>query len=892
MILTALGRHISFAPLIDHLWQSTLVALLAALLVLALRHHRASLRYWIWFVASMKFLLPFALLIHFGQALRPASAIAPVARFAFAESMDQFARPFSQPHPTLAAPQAIGHFREFLPYVLLAVWLCGAAAILSHWTRKRRRISRALRTAKPSTIHVDIPVLVTASSLEPGVFGLFQPVLLLPAGIAERLSPPQLRAILAHEICHVRRRDNLTSALHMLVEALFWFHPFVWWIGSRLVDERERACDEHVLALGSDPQLYAESILKVCNFYLESPLPCAAGVTGSHLKQRIEAIMNHRIPKHLRIAQKLLLASIAAAALVVPLGFGVLHAAQSPAESESSQVVTASFYNAPPLRVYESVSVRSSKPNSATAPLLDFRPDGLTATNVSLQMLIQQAYGVAPYQIAGAPDWLNQNHYDVEAKVNESLAGDLAKGDVNRLSAAQQPMLLELLADRFQISVHRATKQLPAFALVVSKTGSKLHEATPGEIYPYGPDGIKDASGNGHGGVLSFHKGRVVGQGIDLAPFIKELSGQLGRPVLDRTGLTGKYDFALQWSDAPPLAREYMVVPGTANPTPNSARLEPPSAESAGLQKPSIFAALHDQLGLELVESREQTVPTQMLVIDHAEPPALAESNAPPSNVHAPSSDFASVTITPNKTGEPMDGFNVKGRPMQAVAFRADRFMATNFPLRGLIRIAYGVPESRILDGPGWIDSEKFDVEAKLDPAQIQELAKLSPDQRNLEHSRLIQGLLADRFRLVLHRDTKQLLGYALVIAADGPKIQKAKPGDTYPDGLAGPGGRPIGGGTLEQAERSKLVGQGIPLSDLAKELSQYQLNRPVVDLTGLTGNYDFTLQWTASADKNLEQDTSSILAAIQKQLGLQLKLQSLPTDVLIVDSAQQPPAN
>ncbi len=132
--------------------------------------------------------------------------------------------------------------------------------------------------------------------------GLLRPILLLPAGIAERLTPPQLEAVLAHELCHVRRRDNLFASIHMIVEAIFWFHPLVWWIGARLVEERERACDEEVLSLGSEPHVYAEAILNVCKLYVESPLVCVSGVTGANLKRRIEAIMTNRIaaPTELR----------------------------------------------------------------------------------------------------------------------------------------------------------------------------------------------------------------------------------------------------------------------------------------------------------------------------------------------------------------------------------------------------------------------------------------------------------------------------------------------------------------------------------------------------------------------------------------------------------------
>ncbi len=117
------------------------------------------------------------------------------------------------------------------------------------------------------------------------MFGIFRPVLLLPEGITERLTAAQLEAILAHELCHVRRRDNLTAAIHMVVETVFWFHPLVWWIRARLIDERERACDEEVLRLGSEAEVYAESILEACKLYLESPLACVSGVTGSDLEE-------------------------------------------------------------------------------------------------------------------------------------------------------------------------------------------------------------------------------------------------------------------------------------------------------------------------------------------------------------------------------------------------------------------------------------------------------------------------------------------------------------------------------------------------------------------------------------------------------------------------------
>ena len=120
-----------------------------------------------------------------------------------------------------------------------------------------------VRQATPLTVQEGIRVARSRALYEPGVFGIWRPVIVLPEGIAQRLSVAELQGVIAHEVCHVQRHDNLTAAIHMVVESLFWFHPLVWWLGARLLDERERACDESVLALGAEPQLYAGSIESV-----------------------------------------------------------------------------------------------------------------------------------------------------------------------------------------------------------------------------------------------------------------------------------------------------------------------------------------------------------------------------------------------------------------------------------------------------------------------------------------------------------------------------------------------------------------------------------------------------------------------------------------------------
>ena len=317
--------------LANHLWQSTLFALVAGLLAAALRENRAQVRYCLWFTASFKFFVPFSLLMTLGSYLTAAPTVNEVAATmpAVSLAMQQITQPFSEVFPSArTTPQTAA---GWLPVVIPAVWVCGFTALALTRLRGWRRIRAAVRTSTPLTIpgvglQASIQVRSSPGLLEPGVVGLWRPILLMPAGVEDHLTLPQLEALLTHELCHVRRRDNLTAALHMIVEAVFWFHPLVWWIGARLVDERERACDEHVLQVCGEPQAYAEGIVNVCKLYVESPLACVSGVTGSNVKKRIEDIMINRIGLRLNSARKATLVLAATAALAAPIVVGMMTA--------------------------------------------------------------------------------------------------------------------------------------------------------------------------------------------------------------------------------------------------------------------------------------------------------------------------------------------------------------------------------------------------------------------------------------------------------------------------------------------------------------------------------------------------------------------------------------
>jgi uncharacterized protein (TIGR03435 family) len=271
------------------------------------------------------------------------------------------------------------------------------------------------------------------------------------------------------------------------------------------------------------------------------------------------------------------------------------------------------------------------------------------------------------------------------------------------------------------------------------------------------------------------------------------------------------------------------------------------------------------------------------LELVHAEDPFHARLQEPSANM--PSFDVASI-----KPGRPgFDGVRLQ--------FTPDGFMAEDIPLQLLIREAFGVKDDQVSGLPNWGKTENYDVNAKVSSFQQGNLTRLSSEQRRS----MLVLLLADRFKLRVHHESKELPIYALVIAKGGPKLrvtgvgsgdQRDVHGDTPQPGvmLMGPG---------------RISGQGIPIASLVKMLSGQNLGRPIVDKTGLTGNYDFALKWTpeggstftgASDGKDVtHSDTDSgptIFTAIQEQLGLKIESQKGPVDTLVIDHVERPSPN
>jgi hypothetical protein len=229
-----------------------------------------------------------------------------------------------------------------------------------------------------------------------------------------------------------------------VVEAIFWFHPLVWWLGARLVEERERACDEKVLELGSERQVYAESILKTCEFCVVSPLACVSGVTGADLKKRMVRIMTQSVANKLSFSRKLLLAGVGIAAVAGPVAFGLMNAPQISAQSPPTANGA--------LPSFEVASVKPYDINSGSHMGIYTYPGGrVVAGYCTVKMLMECAFDVQPFQVSGGPEWINHIKYDINAiPPSSSPASKLNPPNPKvQPNEEQRQMLQSLLMDRF-----------------------------------------------------------------------------------------------------------------------------------------------------------------------------------------------------------------------------------------------------------------------------------------------------------------------------------------------------------------------------------------------------------------------------------------------------------
>jgi uncharacterized protein (TIGR03435 family) len=462
----------------------------------------------------------------------------------------------------VAAPFTIPSENSGVAVLIAAIWLAGAslfstrligACIVvarmrstrvapppSEWQRALDTLLVRLRISKP------VKLLISGWVQTPTVAGWLKPTILLPAAEISGLKPQHVQALLAHELAHIRRRDYVVNVLQRVAETLLFYHPAVWWLSAQIGAEREACCDDMAVALTGDTLTYVSALASLESHRPEH-LAHSLAANGGSLKHRIARLLGKSLVSTIGLRGIGLLAGGMLVGVTVCALWG--------------QVVDTR-------PAFEVATVKPDKSGTGV-DRIKRSGGGLIIINVSLKRLIGMSYGVADgrdYLFKG-PEWIDSEDFDISAKFPPETS-----------DSQMLLMLQRLLDERFKMKLHREPREFSVYALVVDKRGPKVHpSATPGAP-------VRFTSRGGH----------AVGMSVSMAQFADRLSRddfQVGRRVVDATGLPGTYDLTLDW------------------------KLEGGGAENADAasDRPSIFSALTEQLGLKL-EPRK--VSLDVLIVD------------------------------------------------------------------------------------------------------------------------------------------------------------------------------------------------------------------------------------------------------------------------------------
>ncbi len=390
-------------------------------------------------------------------------------------------------------------------------------------------------------------------------------------------------------------------------------------------------------------------------------------------------------------------------------------------------------------------------------------------------------------------------------------------------------MLQGLLTDRFQLGVHRDKKNMPVYLLTVGKNGPKLHEAAkPDE--PAGCPRVDGEAGLNH---RACHNSNIAAL-IELLPQVA--NNYVDHPVVDKTGLTESYDFQLDWMGKGP----YLAA--KANPN--------------GPQAVSIFDAV-EKLGLKLELG---TQPTAVIVVDKVNEKPTENAPSVTGKTPAAATEFDAAEVRPSKPGATQNVSHSEN----------GRLDMEGFTLKGLIAMAFEVEDDAVVGGPNWLDTDRFDVIAKA--------ATPMPD--SLEG--MLKSLIVQRFKLATHHEERPLPVFALVLGKGTPKLKKSD-GAGRSDCKRG-----VGVNGITYACQNTTMKQ---LAEVLPDVAGAYLVHPMVDLTGITGAYDFVLSWTAKARLGRGAGTDlTVFEAVDRQLGLGLEERKHPRAVVVVDHVERVP--
>ena len=489
------------------------------------------------------------------------------------------------------------------------------------------------------------------------------------------------------------------------------------------------------------------------------------------------------------------------------------------------------------------VSPTSTAPNKRGGFMRGERYEVRNATMIDL---IRSAWGVDADKVVGGPGWLDIDRFDV-----------IAIGPAGTTPESLQPMLQALLAERFKLVVHRDSRPFPEYVLTAG-THPRLKEAAAG-----GESGCHRSPQNAN----------VSCRNITMAQFaarLPQMAGDYfqGNPLIDLTQLKGSWDFTLTWT-----GRNQMLTAGLA------------TAEAGGT---SIYDALEKQLGLKL---DVQKVPMPVIAVDSVNEKPTGNASGVSQSLPAIPTEFEVAVIKPSAPGSTQRSFRFEP---------GGRIDLQDFTLRELIKFAWDFKDLDVIDNdemlvgaPKWLDTERFDITAKA--------AAPGPTIDRDSLHLMLRTLLRDRFKLAAHNENQLVPVYTLV--AVKPKLRKAD--------LSSRAGCRLVPAPSGAAPLFFMVCRKTTMSQLAENLQPWggiYVPHPVIDSTRLEGAWDFILSWSpphllqgcggcsreaglaAAAAGGDPNGGLTLVEALDKQLGLKLKLEKYPMPVLVIDHVEPRP--
>ena len=534
--------------------------------------------------------------------------------------------------PSIATPESVMHAAIQPPtltrnQLLAAAWVIGVVVCAVPLLVGVAQVRRLRRTGLPwiagqalidaladqGGLRKTIRVVRHEALAAPATCGDQRHTILFPID-AVMWANEDLRRAAIHEIEHVRRLDCFVNALARAVCAMYWFHPLVWVAWQRLGLEAERACDDAVLRR-AEPTVYADQLVTLASRQLRRTRhPLLAMANRRDLIRRVAAILDQR--QHRGHVGRTATIAICTCACLLAVAISPLRAVD-----RSSGIVDegVELERIGPFAQADSTqgssrprfAVASIKPSSKTGGPVNFGIQGgrFIATNFSIKVLIQRAYsapnkGLLPGQIIGGASWMDSSRFDIEAT---------PELDVRTMAPEQlMEMIRSLLEDRFHLRTHRDTREMPIFHLVVAERGLKMRQSddqTPptrqvapspldvASIVPPRGSARVSMSSSGATSIVTLVGIAIPVSSPGLQPTLTNfLQSYSGRPVQDKTGLVGLYDFRLRF------------VPDGLS----------PGAAGLDVDAESFFTAVEGQLGLRLQAARG---PAEVMVIDNIELP-------------------------------------------------------------------------------------------------------------------------------------------------------------------------------------------------------------------------------------------------------------------------------